>query len=80
MKIYSYKGRCNMAGKRIKEARERRGLTQDQLAAKMQIEGVPLNQKAVSRAETGQRVIADYELVAFARVLGVSVESLLEEK
>lgn len=80
MKIYGYKGRCNVAGGRIREARERRHMTQDQLAAKMQIEGVQVNQKAISRAEAGERIIADYELVVFARVLKVSYEWLLEGK
>lgn len=44
----------------------------------MQVEGVMLNQKAISRIETGERVIADYELLTFSRVLSVSVDSLLK--
>ena len=58
--------------------REKRKLSQEQLAAKMQIQGVVLNQKAISRIETGDRVIADYELLIFSCVLGVPVDSLLK--
>ena len=46
----------------------------------MQVEGVILNQKAISRIETGERVIADYELLTFSRVLGVPVDALLQIK
>lgn len=79
MIIYQYKGRCNLSGLAIRELRKKRGLTQDQLAAKMQIEGMPLEQKTISRIESGSRVVADYELKVFAKVLGVSIDRLLEE-
>ena len=49
MKIYRYAGRCNASGLKIKRIREKLETTQEQLAAKMQIEGIPLNQKAISR-------------------------------
>ena len=58
-----------MCGARIKELREREGITQEQLAARMQVEGVQINQKGISRIEAGERVIADYELMVFSRVL-----------
>lgn len=80
MKIYRYGGKCNASGAVIREIREKRQITQDQLAAKMQIEGMQITQKQISRIETGSRVVADFELKVFAKVLGVSVERLLEEK
>ena len=78
MKIYQYQGRCNVSGRAIRAERERQGLSQEQLAARRQVEGVPLNQKAVSRVETGLRVVSDYELMTFARVLRVTMERLVE--
>lgn len=80
MKIYRYGGKCNASGAAIREIREKRQITQDQLAAKMQIEGMQITQKQISRIETGSRVVADFELKMFAKVLGVPVERLLEEK
>lgn len=77
MKIYHYNDRCNISGKSIRKARESLGLSQEQVAARMQVEGVPLTQKAVSRIESGERVVADYELMVFSRVLGVCVQDLL---
>lgn len=80
MKIYKYNGRCNISGKKIHELREKRQLTQEQLAAKMQVEGIPLRQKTISRIEDGSRVVSDYELKTFARIFHVTLEVLLEEE
>ena len=79
MKIYGIDGKMNVAGERVKAAREKLGLTQSELAARLQIENVIVEQKAVSRMELGVRVIADYELSALAKVLKVSVAWLLGE-
>lgn len=76
VKIYQYNGRCNVSGTRIRLLREKQGLSQEQLAARMQVEGVPLTQKAVSRIETGDRVVANYELMLLASVLKTSVQEL----
>ena len=71
MKIYRPYGRCNISGERVREARERAGLSQERLAYKIQIAGLDITQKAISRIETGDRVVADYELEYLADALGV---------
>lgn len=53
-------------------------MTQEELAAKMQVEGVGIGREAISRIETGDRVVADYELAALARIFGVSTDRLTE--
>lgn len=73
MKIYDYSGRANISGDRIHQARTAQRLSQDVLAAKMQVYGVGLGREAISRIETGDRFVTDYELAIFARVLGVSL-------
>ncbi len=77
MKIYAYNGRCNVSGQNVRLLREGMKLSQEQLAARMQVEGVPLTQKAISRIETGERVVADYELMLLAKALNTSVSVLL---
>ena len=76
MKIYDYKGRKNLCGDRVKEARARRKITHEDLAARLQIEGVTMERDSVSRIEIGTRFVTDYELVVLSRVLGVSMEWL----
>jgi len=61
----------------VRRIREGKKLSQEQLAAWLQLEGLSINQKAISRIETGERVVADYELLYLAKVLRVRVEDLL---
>ena len=77
MEIYDYNGKKNISGNRIREVRLRRRLTQEELAAKMQLEGVLLERDSVSRIEIGTRFVSDYELLVFAEVLGVPANWLL---
>ncbi|MBQ7435458.1 MAG: helix-turn-helix transcriptional regulator [Oscillospiraceae bacterium] len=79
MKIYQYCGKCNVSGKNIRRIREARGITQEQLAARMQVEGIPIRQKTISRIEDGSRVVPDYELTALSKALCVDVAELLKE-
>lgn len=77
MKIYDYKGRKNLCGDRVREARVRNKITQADLAARLQVAGVIMERDSVSRIEIGTRFVTDYELSVFSDVLGVSVEWLL---
>lgn len=77
MKIYCFGERKNISGERIREARLRKRLTQTDLAARLQLEGVIMERDSVSRTEIGTRFIPDYEIPVFARILGVSVAWLL---
>lgn len=77
MKIYDYNGKKNISGDRIREARQKKRLSQSDLAARMQVEGVVIERDSISRIEIGTRFVPDYELPAFAKVLDVSVDWLL---
>lgn len=77
MKIHDYHGKKNVSGDRIREARLKRRLTQENLAAKLQIEGVIMERDSVSRMEIGTRFVTDYELMVLSKVLGVSLQWLV---
>ncbi len=77
MKIYDYNGKKNISGDRIREARQKKRLSQSDLAARMQVEGVVIERDSISRIEIGTRFVPDYELPVFARILDVSVDWLL---
>lgn len=77
MKIYDYNGKKNISGDRIREARQKKRLSQSDLAARMQVEGVVIERDSISRIEIGTRFVPDYELPIFARILDVSVDWLL---
>lgn len=80
MKIYEYKGRKNLCGERIRFARLKARITQSELAARLQVEGVLLERDSISRIEIGTRFVTDYELKVIAKILKVEVEWLLEEE
>ncbi len=78
MKIFKCQsGKCNITGRKIRELREASEMSQEELAAKIQLLGHSINQKAISRIETGDRVVPDYELLHFSEVFQVSVDELL---
>ena len=77
MKIYDYNGKKNICGGRVHEARCRLRLTQSDLAARLQINGIIMERDSISRIEIGTRFVADYELRELAKILGVTVNWLL---
>lgn len=79
MKIYDFDGKKNICGNRIREARFKRRLTQADLAAQMQINGVIIERDSISRIEIGTRFVTDYELKIFSKVLKVELNWLLSE-
>ena len=77
MKIYDFDGKKNICGSRIKEARKALHLSQEDLAAKLQVSGVVIERNSISRIESGDRFIADYELLVLSQILGVTPAFLL---
>lgn len=80
MKIYDFKGRKNVCGDRIKEARFKQKITQADLAARLQVNGIIIERDSISRIEIGTRFVADYELMIIADTLQVPIEWLLRGK
>ena len=77
MKIYWTGTSKNIIGPRVRLLRQNRGLTQKALAEKLQLEGYDMTDLTVLRIENGTRFVADYEVKALSRVLGVSCGELL---
>ncbi len=77
MKIYDYNGKKNISGERIHEARCKLRLTQSDLAAQLQINGIIIERDSISRIEIGTRFVADYELRELSKILRVTVNWLL---
>lgn len=77
MKIYDYNGKKNICGERIRAARKAMHLSQQELAARLQVEGINLEQDSISRIEIGTRFVADFELLILCKILSVSSDELL---
>ena len=57
MKIYTYKGKKNLCGDRIRIERLKKRMTQMELAAKIQLQGITLERDSISRIEIGTRFV-----------------------
>ena len=79
MKIINLDGRRNVSGERVRQMRTKKRMTQADLA-EVQTTGVILEQDAISRIESGSRMVQDYELRALAEVLGVTSDWLMDEE
>ncbi len=64
-------------GKCLRQLRQQKKLTQDALAAKLQVEGCDLTRSALAKIEVGQRHLYPDELKALSFVLQVPPEALL---
>ena len=64
-------------GKIIRSLRVREKLSQEQLAAKVQLQGCDLTRSALAKIECGQRSIYPDELKAVKQALNVPYEALL---
>lgn len=71
---YSYDRKV---GLQIRNARERRKLTQEQLSAQLQTRGCDVTRSALAKIEAGQRHIYVYELRVLRELLDVAYEELL---
>ena len=79
MKKILFDNNKNVTANRIRTFRLRAGMTQNQLAAKMQTFGANLDQQMISRIESNSRFVTDYELALFSKALDVSPEDLLAD-
>ena len=71
----------NVVGPRILRARlaRRPEVSQDDLAGRLAAKGILLDRSAISRIESQDRYVMDYEVSAIARCLKVSVAWLYGE-
>ncbi len=63
-------------GSNIRNLREKAGLTQDQLSAKLQLNGCDITRSALAKIEVGQRHLYPDEIILLKRLLHTTYEEL----
>lgn len=63
-------------GQNIRILRERRGMTQELLAAKLQLAGCDITRSAIAKIEVGQRHLYPDEIILLKEILCVSYEDI----
>lgn len=69
----------NIIFKKLKEYRIKNHMTQGELAAKMQLLNVNIDQQMISKIEHNSRIVTDYELLCFSRILQIDCKDLLDD-
>lgn len=64
-------------GQRVRLLRESKGLTQEQLAAQLQVRGCDVTRSALAKIEVGQRHIYALELRCLREALSTTYDALL---
>lgn len=62
----------------IKRFRKSLGLTQEQLAVKLQLLGCEMSALTITRIEKGDRFVPDFELKALAEFFNVDINALIK--
>ena len=65
-------------GNNIRKIREAKGMTQDTLAAKLQLNGCDITRSAVAKIEVGQRHLYPDEVILIREILNTSFEEIFE--
>lgn len=78
MRKICYYHNKNIIAERLKELRENKGLSQSNLAAKLQTMNVNIDQQMISKIEKNNRQVTDYELACICKSLSVTPNDLLD--
>ena len=65
-------------GQNIRLLREQAKITQEQLAARLQLSGCDITRSAVAKIEVGQRHLYPDELILIKQILRVSFDQILD--
>lgn len=74
----SEQGLNNVCGKKISDFRKDLGLSQRELADKLQLIGLDVDKNAIQRIECGKRFVTDIELIIFAEFFNKTCDELLK--
>ena len=67
-------------GYNIRRLREKSGITQEMLAARLQTRGCDITRSAVAKIEVGQRHLYPDEIILIKNILNVSYDEIFEIK
>ena len=70
-------GLNNVCGVNISKFRKELGISQRELADKLQLIGLDVDKNAIQRIECGKRFVTDIELVSFAKIFCKTFDELL---
>lgn len=71
-------GKSNIIGNNIKKYRELRQYSQRELSDKIALLGIDIYHSDISVIENNKKILKDFEIIAFCKVLNISYEQIFE--
>lgn len=68
----------NLVGNKVKQLRQEKGLSQQQLSDKLETLAIYICRGSISRIEDGSRTVTDIELMGLAQILSTPVEDFFK--
>ncbi|MBR6994695.1 MAG: helix-turn-helix transcriptional regulator [Ruminococcus sp.] len=65
-------------GANIRRLREKADITQEQLSARLQVNGCDITRSAIAKIEVGQRHLYPDEIILLRKLLGVSYDDIFD--
>ena len=65
-------------GQNIRNLREKANISQEQLAAKLQVNGCDITRSAIAKIEVGQRLLYTDEIILIKEILKVDYEAIFK--
>ena len=79
MKKIEFYNNKNIISVRLRQARKESRLSQSELAARLQLMNINIDQQMISKIEKNERQVTDYELACLCKCLNISVEWMLQD-
>lgn len=68
----------NLVGNKLKQLRQEKGLSQQQLSDKLETLAIYICRGSISRIEDGSRTVTDIELMGLSQILSTPVEDFFK--
>ena len=76
MKVKTLNGNKNIIGQNIKKFRREKKMSQPEICRQLDLLGVTMYNCDIYEIEYGKKTVKDFEVLAFCKVLGITLEKL----
>ena len=76
MKVKTLNGNNNIIGQNIKKFRREKKMSQPEICRQLDLLGVTMYNCDIYEIEYGKKTVKDFEVLAFCKVLGITLEEL----
>ena len=77
--ISKFNGKMNVSGDLIRNKRQEKNLSYEELSAKLELMGISIHKQSLYDIENDKRTIKDYELIGIVMILDIDLKEMYEE-